>query len=320
MLPLLAAESSALAQLIWDPAGNRSASGGSGTWNLGPWYTGSSDVAWIPGSNATFQGTGGTVSLAAPVLVGNIILAPSSNGYTITGSNALEVFGENFSSTIPTIVNNGNNTIEAPMSGGGRLNIAGSGTLNLTGSSVFGYAGGSLFYQYSGNLVISGTGSVTQINSGNYDSTDIGSGSNSTASLTLKDSANYRNNNGGLGDFNLGDSPAQITGNTATVNVQDNAVLQTNNLYIGKGNNTGIMNVSGGTVTVTMIVNGGTYTVSGGTMAVGDNYSGAAGVESVGVYNQTGGLLISGSQFFIGNSLGMPARRTSPAQRSTVPR
>jgi len=274
----------AIAQsLTWDPAGNGSMSGGSGVWNTGSWSNGTTDVKWTDGNDAALQGTGGTVSLTAPVLVNNLMISPSSKDYTIAGSSVLTLNssasnildpGVNFYFG-PTILNNGNNTtISAPMTtnNGTELNVAGTGTLSLTGSSTF---NNTRFYLYSGNLLISGTGTVNQNGSWN----DIGSGSNSDLSLTLKDSGRFLTN----GDFNLGDTPSQITGNTVTVNVQDNALLQSGNIYIGKGNNTGIVNVSGGTVSPWDI---------------------RVGANGVGIYNQTGGTANLGGWFRIAENTG----------------
>src|SRR5205085_5485070 len=49
----------------WDPAGNGSASGGTGTWDTSNalWFNGTGDVAWPGAGNvAVFGGTAGTVT------------------------------------------------------------------------------------------------------------------------------------------------------------------------------------------------------------------------------------------------------------------
>ncbi|MGO9109000.1 MAG: beta strand repeat-containing protein [Thermoguttaceae bacterium] len=262
--------------LTWDPAGDGSTSGGSGVWNTGTWLSSTGETTWTDANDALLQNTGGTVTLAAPVLVNNLVFSPTSNGYTVAGSSVLTLNssasdiidpGVNFYSG-PTIVSNGTNTISAPMTvnNGTEVNIAagglsgGTGTLNVTGSSVF---NNTRLYLYSGNLVISGTGSITQNGAWN----DIGSGMNSTVSMTIANSGSFLSND----DFNFGDTPGQISGNTVTVTVQDSGLLTAGNMYVGKGNNTGILNISGGSVEVNDI---------------------RTGVQGVGTTNQTGGLAV----------------------------
>ena len=212
MLLLSVAASTAMAQLTWDPAGDGSLSGGSGNWNSGFWFNGTlPDGPWVDSNDAVLQGTGGIVSLTAPVLVNNLTISPSSNNYTIAGnslltlsSSAADIIDPGVNNYFgPTIVNTGNTTISVPITtnNGTELNIAagglsgGSGTLTLTAASSM--TNSTRFYLYSGNLVISGTGSFTQNGSWN----DIGSGANSTVSMTLKDSGKFLTN----GDFNMGD-------------------------------------------------------------------------------------------------------------------
>jgi len=296
-----------MAQLTWDPAGDGSTSGGSGNWTLGPWYNGAADGPWIPANDALLQGTGGTVSLTAPVLVNNLTFAV--DGYTIVGNSTLSFnsgatnitdgSGNYFG---PTIVNNGGNaTISVPIttSNATELNFASSGTTTLTAASTL--AGGSRFYLYSGNLVISGTGSVTSNGSWN----DIGAGTNSSVSMTLQNSAGFFTDN----DFRMGDTPSFITGNTITVTVQDNATLNANNIYAGRGaNNTAIMNVSGN---ATVAVNNefdlgdatnGTLTQTGGTITVaGALYVGNNGGGS-GVYNVSAGQLTTQDSITVGRA------------------
>jgi fibronectin-binding autotransporter adhesin len=289
---LFVAASSAIAQpLTWDPAGDGSTSGGSGNWNTGSWYNGTADTAWADYSDAVFQGTGGTVTLATPVTVNNLTF--DGPGYSIAGStltfNMATVNPDPNYNPSPIITTNYDTTISATIgtTGGGPLNFAGSASLNLTGASNLGDA---RFYLGSGSLTISGTGAVSSNQWAN-----IGSESNNTVGLTLRDSARFMAN----GDFNLGDTPGFITGNTVTVNVQDNAYLRSGgNIFVGKGaTNTGTLNISGGSVNSGDIrVDQGTGTVnqSGGVANIKYWFRMGVNAGSSGTYNLTGGTLNAG--------------------------
>ena len=54
-------------RLYWDPAGNKSCSGGAGIWNTASWYSSGVDGPWNNGNAALFQGTGGVVTLNTQV-------------------------------------------------------------------------------------------------------------------------------------------------------------------------------------------------------------------------------------------------------------
>jgi len=295
-----------MAQLTWDPAGDGSTRGGSGNWDAGPWYNGMVDGPWVPSNDALFQGTGGNVSLTAPVLVGNLTFGV--DGYTIVGSSTLSFnsgatnitdgTGNYFG---PTIVNNGNiTTISVPITTNNatELNFAGNGRLTLTAASTL--ATGGQFYLYSGNLVISGTGSVT--NNGSWN--DLGAGMNSSVSMTLRDSGSFLTDN----DLNLGDTPSFITGNAITVAVQGNATLKANNIHAGEGNNTAIVNVGGN---ATVVVNSafdladttsGTLTQTGGNIDIGGVFYVGNNNGGSGVYNMSGGRLTAHDSIAVGRA------------------
>ena len=120
------------AGLTWDPAGNGSLSGGSGTWNAADvWWSGTQDTPWANGNNATFQGTGGTVTVTGPVAPTNLIF--NSTGYTITGSTV--TLGGTSGGTIT--VATGDTAYLSSVLAGSNVVVAGGGLLQLSASSTY---------------------------------------------------------------------------------------------------------------------------------------------------------------------------------------
>ena len=118
------------AVLTWDPAGDGSGSGGAGTWNLSLWSSSGSDVTWSDNNDALFQGTGGAVTLSAPVTATSLTF--NSAGYSITG-NTLTLAGD--TPTITTSAASG--TIGSVIAGTSGLTTTGPGTLTLTGANTY---------------------------------------------------------------------------------------------------------------------------------------------------------------------------------------
>ena len=109
--------------------------GGTGSWDSGgpKWYDGTSNAAYVQGSNVVFAGTAGTISFTAPQTVSSLQF--KSTGYVVTGSS-LTLAG-------PTIYTDAGVTalINSPISGTHGLIKNGAGTLNL--SSLSNYTGGT---------------------------------------------------------------------------------------------------------------------------------------------------------------------------------
>jgi autotransporter-associated beta strand protein len=161
----------------------------------------------------------------------------------------------------------------------------------MTGSNVF-----------SGTMLVT-AGTLTLdsgfISQNGYSS--LGHVDTDNGTLTLKGTAGFSNNN----DFNVGDVGQSV----GTLNVQDDASLNVNALYIGSANASGstasgTVNQTGGTVTVgtanfaiggrnqtTSIGGTGVYNLSGGTLNAGGGIRLGAG--GVGTLNQTGGAIDS---------------------------
>ena len=126
---LLAASSAEAAVLTWDPAGNGSGSGGAGTWNTNSWWTSTNDVGWTT-NDAVFQGTGGAVTLTAPVTATNLTF--NAAGYSVSG-NTLTLGG-----AAPTVTMNATSgSISSVLAGAGGLTVAGTGTLALNANAAY---------------------------------------------------------------------------------------------------------------------------------------------------------------------------------------
>ncbi len=140
VLALFAAVPATAQDFFWDggtvnggnPAAN--ANGGAGTWdaittNWDTLATGGADTAWVNGNNnATFGGTGGTVTLGVPITAHNLNFTVP--GYTLTGGT-LTLTG-----ATPTITGTG--TISSVIAGTAGLTTGGgANTLTLSGANTF---------------------------------------------------------------------------------------------------------------------------------------------------------------------------------------
>lgn len=121
--------------------------GGTGPWDQATanWWTGSVEQAWSDGQNAVFAGSAGTLTLGAPVTVGNMVFR--TTGYTIAPSSL----------TDPTTVSFGSNSIVnlndrggAPVTATISSNLGGTNGFTLTGN------GGKLLLNYAGTLSMTG--------------------------------------------------------------------------------------------------------------------------------------------------------------------
>ncbi|RST51865.1 autotransporter-associated beta strand repeat-containing protein [Variovorax sp. MHTC-1] len=130
------------ADRYWDANSNATGMGGAGTWDLatrtwddgtvqdgvaGPYLSGWNNAAL---DTAVFMGTAGTLSLAAPIVVGGLTF--NVGGYTISG-NTLTLGG-----ATPTITTtSGTSTISSVVAGSAGLIKTGAGELDLTGANTF---------------------------------------------------------------------------------------------------------------------------------------------------------------------------------------
>ncbi|AJA09114.1 outer membrane autotransporter [Sphingopyxis fribergensis] len=175
----------------WDANGTAVGSGGPGTWNL-------ANLNWSPNGdgvsgpfvepwnnddldNAIFGGTAGTVTVGAPVTVGNITFSSAGyvlNGGTITlgAANSTITTGTG-TTTINSVLAGSNGLIKA---GGGALVLSGAnsfagdininaGSLYATADSALGAAGNNIFTAAASNvrLSIGGAGTSRTVTIGN---------------------------------------------------------------------------------------------------------------------------------------------------------
>ena len=147
--------------LNWDANGTGIGNGGTGIWNTAAlvWSPNADGVsgpysAWINANldNAIFGGTAGTVTLGAPISVGNLTFGVG--GYTIagTGANTLTLGG-----ATPTITANaGTTTISAVFANTAGLTKAGAAAVTVSSNSTF--TGGITVN--AGTLTLSGSNSI----------------------------------------------------------------------------------------------------------------------------------------------------------------
>jgi len=230
---LACAPSSARAEdRYWDANGTAVGSGGTGTWNLGnlnwspngdgvsgpfvePWNNGDLD-------NAIFGGTAGTVTVGAPVTVGNITF--SSAGYVLSGGTITlgaansTITTATGTSTIDSVLAGSNGLIKA---GGGALVLGGAnsftGNININAGSLYAIADSAL--GAAANNIFTAGGITTRLSIG-------GAGTSRTVTI---------GNGGTLILEGTGSGAAQIRGN-GSVQLAASGVTMSNNLsdYTGR--------------------------------------------------------------------------------------
>ena len=288
----------------WDPAGDGSLSGGTGTWNTSSWYSGTESL-WNDNNVAFFQGTGGLVTLNTQVTPTGLTF--SSSGYTISSGGTV-----NFNGGATIATNAASATINSPviLNGNYQLNVSGTGALTLgggltggTNSTLYENSGTGLLtvYQPAGSSATIGTvsgqsgttvvlggdptsttaiaavntvGQTVEFNGGNWNLLNGGAYQSSivvNSGMVTRPAANY---NGTGGDFF---QLRSVTVHGGTLSSQNAYGMRMGNQY-GANDNSGLNFTGvqdGGLVTVAngpqlgSISNGITasYTLSGGTFS-----------------------------------------------------
>jgi fibronectin-binding autotransporter adhesin len=254
--------------LYWDPSGSGGANGGSGNWDTSDpfWFNGATDVPWVSGDAAYFEGTGGTVVLQSAISAGNIYFTNVTGGnYYITNLTGAEVLS--VSGTIDT--GGSEDTIAAPISSGS-LNKNGAGRLHLPVANSVGPVTvnqGELSIENNsalGSSAIVADGAALELNGGTNDAL-----SGVTTSVTINgsgitNSGALRNTSGVTtfyGQIILGENNSVIYADSDSALVFDaeNGPLTDNgngyNLIIS-GNGTGNVHLGATSITGTLIVEG----------------------------------------------------------------
>jgi autotransporter-associated beta strand protein len=116
-------------------AGTGAGMGGSGTWDSASsrWSNGSANGAWAANSDAVFQGSAGTVTLASPQMTNSLTF---HSNYTLSGST-LTMAGSNVSADAGVTA-----TVTSSIAGSAGLIKSGNGVVALTGANS--YTGGTM--------------------------------------------------------------------------------------------------------------------------------------------------------------------------------
>ena len=241
---------------------------------------GSGNVA-LNGSSTVTIGAG-NVTVSGPIV-------GSANNLTIAGPGALTLTGSGSNVNQVAVVNGG--TLAIP---GGSLSSAGglslgvasgdNGTLTMSGGSVnVTSAAAPMYIGVSGNgaMIMSGTASLTTLS--NEIDISLNDNTGAVSTLTLEGSATLTQS----GSASLGMYVGRGIGTTATLNIQDNAVLNTDRLTIGL-QAPGTVNQTGGTVNITAGAAGTNFRLAG--------YSGASAVYNI----SAGALNVSGMDMRLG--------------------
>lgn len=284
-------------------------------------------------TGVAFDATAGSFNVGTPgstltLTAGTGVINNSANPQTLTvpiSMSAAQTFnaaagdlnlGGNLTNggNMVTIAGVSNITASGAITGGGGLTKTGDGTLTLSADNGF---TGNLFAK-AGAVVMAGASRIS--NGGNYSS--IGQDGTDNATMTVKDSAIFTN----TWDFNVGD----IGGSVGVLNIQDGAVVNVQNLFVGSANAAG--STASGTINMTggsLIVRGGTgmFSIGGrnsgnggngaGTINLDDGYIYSAGGLRVGDYG-TGTVTQSGGLLEVTNaSTGINLRRQSTGGSGT---
>ena len=253
--------------------------------NATPGVIGSISIAYpfgVTAANATFNQSGGTVSLSGGAF--NVGIANGNGTYNLFNTGALLAQG----ATVD---------IGASAGGVGILNISGNASIDLE-SVAIGFAG-QLFVGDDlgvGTITQNGAGSTVTLNI----ITTAQFGSNASAGPSLGGTGTYNLMAGTLNVGGGGVGFGMAAGGVGIFNQSGGTLNATSRLIIGYSG-TGTYNMSGGTATLgagliiadlagsagTVNQTGGLVTISGGSLAVGVAGAGAT-------YNLNGGMLQAG--------------------------
>ena len=258
--------------------------------------TGSASIA-VSGGNLTVQNGGITLGGAGTTNYSQTGGTVNSTGTLIVGNAGPNLVTANVSGG--TLAANGEFWVGQAAGGQGLMNIS-AGTVSSNNWLVVGRQGGT------GTVNISGTGTLTKNGGGAGSHVIVGSiagqgtiGQTGGNFIVTPGNGEIRlgENAGGNGIWNISGgtgaadaiSVGAMTGGSGTINLSDTGAISTGNLRIGD-NGPGLVNQTGGTMTVTGAFDGqgagtGTYNLGGGRL----NLDGTATFD--GAFNFSGGAI-----------------------------
>lgn len=278
--------------------------GGSGTWQVG--NTGQWGVAWADNDTATFNGSGGTVTLGGAILTGNVALAFTSGSYSISAGSPFAIGLGNNNITL-------GNGVTTTFGANVTVNRSGGWVLdgNTDETSALTLTGGKLDGTSANTATI--TEATVNVNSGGVleNGTSIVVG-NTTDGATLNVAGGTVNVEGASSNLVLNNGASAAT---VTATISSGAITFTNSTNTGgirfgaSGVGTpGVFNLDGGIVTANKIykvtaATNCTFNFNGGTLkALRDNNTDfmtgltAAVVKSGGAVIDTNGKSITLAQ------------------------
>jgi len=258
---------------------------GTGTWANGGtnWDDGivnSANGTWTDGSDATFSGTAGTVTISDAVNAHNLTF---SSGYTVTGGPITLSGTTPAITTAPSVTA----TIGSIIAGSAGLSKLGTGTLILSGANSFTggvtITAGTLQSGNGGSGGSLGTGAIIDNGALIYNQTAIAIGGGISGTGTVSGTT--------AGALTIGQSIALTNNNFAFTSAGAGTLATGANLAIGTG--TGSINSSS---------TAGAGFIFGGTSSLSGNIS-ISGTSSAGGGNR--GLEISGSNLTTSGSVNL---------------
>ena len=318
----------------WDANGAAAGTGGAGTWDLtSPLWTtdgGASYTNWSNGAAnlATFGGTGGTVTLAAPIVANGLTFAAAGYGLTNAGSGSLTLAGTNptvntggYDVTFAVGVNkltaaNGSTLFKA---GVGQLSILndqnGDGTNGIGTNVTWNISGGSLTAAgtynssvgfYTARVFGNATGSVVTLNAGSLVFLgNAGAGYAAARTVNVTPLGGAVSDGGYLPGVPGGGSTISPTFNVSAGNGLNLVSAGVLDLDAGVIQGAGGVTVYG-TGQTRLLSNANTYT--GGTTVTPGAYLLVGGTKSLG----TGNLTLNGGTVNV-NAVVLPVQRLTSA-------
>lgn len=225
--------------------------------------------------------TGGTYLYGGLLVISNNAGLGAPNGPTVLGGGGVQIYG-NFTNSRPYTVNADGafnigpgytSQLGSVFTGGSRLLLEDTGTLILTNNTRL------QFHVRQGTLAFDGSARIT--NTTSYASVGLTTGDNGR--LIVRSNATFEINQ----DFNIAD----INDARGQLEIRDNAIVRTLNLWLGKNNTcTGLLYQTGGILT--------NHLTGGTDLRLGGNST--AGISTFGGYYLSGGRADLQKNFQIG--------------------